>query len=64
MSTILNLICTDNFSVKFYWWSLINEQILAVLRDLEGVDSGGNETMSDNENYEDYVSLGRQVSSR
>ena len=27
-------------------------------------DSGGNETMSDNKNYEDCVSLGRRVSSK
>ena len=50
MSALLVLICTDNLSVKFYWWSLTDEQILAVSQDSKGDDSGDNETRSDNDN--------------
>ena len=35
-------------------------QILGVLRDLYGDESGDNETKRDNDNYEDCVSLIRQ----
>ena len=57
------MICTNNFSVKFYRWSLTDEQILRLLRDLQGYDYRENETKSDNNSYEDYVSLGRKESS-
>ena len=63
MSTLLVLICTDNFSGKFYWHSLTDDQMAVVLRDLGGEDSGDNETRSDNDNNEDCVSLGRRESS-
>ena len=32
--TLLVLTCTENFSVKFRWWFLTDEQILAFLRGL------------------------------
>ena len=62
VSTLLVLICTDNFSVKIYWRSLTDEQILAALRDLKGDYSRDNLTKSDNDNYENCVSLVRQES--
>ena len=58
VSTLLILICNDYFSVDFYWLSLIEEQILGVLPDLYGNDSGGNGKTSDNDSYEDCVSPG------
>ena len=63
VSTLLGFISIDNFSVKLYWRTLTDEQILAMLRDLLGDDSRDNETKRDNDNYEDFVSLGRQESS-
>ena len=64
VSKRLVLIFTDNLSVKFYLRSPTDKKILAVLRDLKGDDSGGNETMGDNENNEVCVSIGHHVSSK
>ena len=41
--------------------SLSNEQILTLLQDVSEADSGEDETQSDNDKDEEYVSLGRQL---
>ena len=45
VTTLLVLIRTDNFTVNFYWRSLTDEQILAMLHDLWGDDSGNKRTV-------------------
>ena len=57
------LICTSNFSIRFHWRSLTDEQLLALLRDLSGDDSIDNETRSDIDIYKDYQSFWHQESS-
>ena len=52
LSTLLVLICTNNFSVEFYKQSPTDEHLLAVFWGLWGDDSGINETESDDDNYE------------
>ena len=64
VGTLLVLVCTENFSTKFYWWSLTDEQILAALLDLLEDDSRDTETKNDDDNYDDCMSLGRQERSK
>ena len=57
------MVRTGNFPEKNYQWSLTDEQILAVLRDLGGDASGDYETKTDNGNYGHCVNVGSKGSS-
>ena len=54
------LIRANSFADKMSQRSLIDEQILAMLRDLSGDISGNDGIRSDNDFYEEYAILGLQ----